>query len=82
MFNRNKTFDGRKIHLLENLLITWKNQIQTAIQYDREPSKTNASLFPSMEMEFWIKRTENLQGIQNQVIALVSSLKSRHRFNA
>lgn len=66
--NRNKTFDGRKIHLLENLLLTWKNQIQTAIQYDREPSKSNASLFPNTEMEFWIKRTENLRGIQTQVM--------------
>ena len=40
---RNKTFDGRKIRLLENLLMTWKSQIETAIQYD----KSNAYLLPN-----------------------------------
>ncbi len=65
--NRNKTFDGRKIRLLENLLITWKNQIQTAISYDRDPPKTNSYLLPNTDIEFWIKRADNLQGIKSQV---------------
>jgi hypothetical protein len=66
IYFRNKTFDGRKIRLLENLLMTWKNQIQTAIHYD--PPKSNIYLLPNTEIEFWIKRAENLQGIKNQVI--------------
>lgn len=67
MFNRNKPVDSRKIRLLENLLITWKNQIQTAINYS---SKTNADLLPNSEIEFWMKRAENLQGIKTQVCEL------------
>ncbi len=63
--SRNKTFDGRKIRLLENLLITWKNQIQTAIHHDS--SQTKSDLLPNIEIEFWIRRTENLQGIKTQV---------------
>ncbi len=65
--SRNKTFDGRKIRLLENLLITWKNQIQTAIRYDHDSSQTKSYLLPNIEIEFWIRRTENLQGIKTQV---------------
>ncbi len=63
----NKTFDGRKIRLLENLLMTWKNQIQTSINYDRDISNNKSFLLPNIEIEFWIKRAENLQGIKKQV---------------
>ena len=70
----NKTFDGRKIRLLENLIMTWKNQIQTAIKYDRDLSKKKYYLLPNIEIEFWIRRAENLQGIRSQV----SEKKARH----
>lgn len=65
--DRNKTFDGRKIRLLENLLMTWKNQIQSVINYENDPSTENTYQMPNMEIEFWMKRAVNLQGIQNQV---------------
>jgi len=65
--DRNKTFDGRKIRLLENLLMTWKNQIQSVINYENGPSTENTYQMPNMEIEFWMKRAVNLQGIQNQV---------------
>jgi len=70
--NSNKTFDSRKIRLLENLLITWKNQIQTAINYNYDLSKTNSYLLPNNEIQFWIKRAENLQGIKTQVCQFIS----------
>lgn len=63
----NKTFDSRKIRLLENVIMTWKDQIQTAINYDREPPKTKHYPLPNVEIEFWTARAENLQGIQTQV---------------
>jgi hypothetical protein len=47
--------------------MTWKNQIQIAINYDHDPPKTNSYLLPNIEIEFWIKRAENLQGIKTQV---------------
>jgi dynein heavy chain len=62
--------NSNKIRLLENLLITWKNQIQTAINYNHDLSKTNSYLLPNIEIEFWIKRAENLQGIKTQVCEL------------
>jgi len=47
--------------------MTWKNQIQTAINYNHDLSKTNSYLLPNIEIEFWIGRAENLQGIKTQV---------------
>ncbi len=47
--------------------MTWKKQIQIAINYDHDPPKTNAYLLPNIEIEFWIRRAENLQGIKTQV---------------
>ena len=66
-FISNKKFDRRKIHLLENLLITWKNQIQTIVNYDYNKPKNKFNLLPNIEIEFWTKRAENLQEIRAQV---------------
>jgi len=67
LFFSSKTFDSRKIRLLENLIMTWKNQIQTAINYDSDPPKNKYSPLPNIEIEFWTARAENLQGIKTQV---------------
>ena len=63
----NKTFNSQKIRLLENLVMTWKSQIETAIDYDRDPPKNQSYPFPTVEIEFWTTRAENLRGIQQQV---------------
>lgn len=63
----NKTFNRHKIRLLEDLIMTWKSQIQTAIDYDRDPPKSQSHPFPMVEIDFWIGRAENLRGIQRQV---------------
>lgn len=63
----NKTFNSQKIRLLENLIMTWKNQIQTAIDYDQNPPKDQFYPFPMVEIDFWTTRAENLRGIQQQV---------------
>jgi hypothetical protein len=47
--------------------MTWKNQIQTAINYDSDPPKNTYSPLPNIEIEFWTARAENLQGIKTQV---------------
>ncbi|CAF3706752.1 unnamed protein product [Rotaria sordida] len=67
VLSHNKTFDGRKIRLLENLIMTWKNQIQTAINYDHDPPKNKSYILPNIEIEFWTNRAENLQGIKTQM---------------
>ncbi|CAF3576543.1 unnamed protein product [Rotaria sordida] len=67
ILSHNKTFDGRKIRLLENLIMTWKNQIQTAINYDHDPPKNKSYILPNIEIEFWTNRAENLQGIKTQM---------------
>ncbi|CAF1144709.1 unnamed protein product, partial [Rotaria magnacalcarata] len=67
VLSHNKTFDNRKIRLLENLIMTWRNQIQTAINYDRNLPKTKHHPLPNIEIEFWTTRAENLQGIKTQM---------------
>ncbi|CAF3388923.1 unnamed protein product [Rotaria sp. Silwood1] len=67
VLSHNKTFDGRKIRLLENLIITWKNQIQTVINYDHDPPNNKYYILPNVEIEFWTNRAENLQGIKTQM---------------
>ena len=47
--------------------MTWKKQIQTAIHYDSNPAQTKYDPLPNIEIEFWIARAENLQGIKTQV---------------
>lgn len=47
--------------------MTWKNQIQTAINYDRDPPKNKYYPLPNVEIEFWTTRAENLEGIKTQV---------------
>ena len=63
----NRTFNSGKIRLLENLVITWKKQIQAALDYERDPPRTQLSALPTAEIEFWTARAENLRGIQRQV---------------
>lgn len=64
----NRTFNSGKIRLLENLVMTWKSQIQAAIDYDRDPSPRNQLYpLPTVEIDFWTTRAENLRGIQRQV---------------
>ena len=64
----NRTFNSGKIRLLENLVMTWKSQIQAAIDYHRDPSPRNQlHPLPTVEIDFWTTRAENLRGIQRQV---------------
>ena len=70
---RNRTLNRRKILALENLIANWKDQIQIAIEYDREPPNNDFYPLPSVEIEFWRNRAENLRGIQQQVDRLFST---------
>ena len=77
------TLHRTKIRLLENLVLTWKTQIQSAIDDDRDPIDQS----PRAEIDFWISRTENLQAIQRQVSSIfderffIMNDKSRRVFN-
>ncbi|UJR10317.1 hypothetical protein I4U23_014523 [Adineta vaga] len=60
-----------KIRLLENLILTWKKQIQTAINYDSDLPQNKYYPLPNLEIDFWTARAENLHGIKTQVYAFI-----------
>jgi dynein heavy chain len=66
--NEEKGDDYQQIHALEGAIITWTKQIKNVLKNDSESVfQTHENPGPTAEVEFWLSKASNLNGIFDQL---------------
>lgn len=63
-----KTSSKDKAHILEGAIITWTKQIKNVLKQDPESAlKSGNNPEPTVEIEFWKNKSDNLNSICEQL---------------
>jgi dynein heavy chain, axonemal len=68
IMHSDKISDKDKAHIFENSIITWTKQIRKVLETEPEQALKNGNNpGPLIEIDFWKKKSDNLNSIHNQL---------------